>query len=76
MGFGGVSAQSLTDRIEDGGCTAVITADGGWRRGSVLELKPQVDEAVEGLYACLSRTLLRSPALSLDILMTIGCLCV
>ena len=27
----------------------VITADGAWRRGSVLALKPQVDEAVEGL---------------------------
>jgi acetyl-CoA synthetase len=49
--FGGFSSQALRERIEDGGCTAVITADGGWRRGSVLELKPQVDEAVEGLDA-------------------------
>lgn len=47
--FGGFSAQALRDRIEDGGCTAVITADGGWRRGKVLPLKPAVDEAVEGL---------------------------
>ena len=47
--FGGFSAQALRDRIEDGGCTAVITADGGYRRGSVLELKPQVDEAVDGI---------------------------
>ena len=46
--FGGFSAQSLTDRIEDGGCTAVITADGGWRRGSILALKDAVDEAVKG----------------------------
>ena len=49
--FGGFSSQALRDRIEDGGCTAVITADGGWRRGAVLELKPQVDAAVEGLDA-------------------------
>lgn len=46
--FGGFSAQALRDRIEDGGCTAVVTSDGGWRRGSVLPLKPQVDEALEG----------------------------
>ncbi|MEL6428556.1 MAG: acetate--CoA ligase [Planctomycetota bacterium] len=46
--FGGFSAQSLRDRIEDGDCCAVITADGGWRRGSVLPLKPAVDEALDG----------------------------
>jgi len=49
--FGGFSSQALRERIEDGGCTAVICADGGWRRGKVLELKPQVDEAVAGLDA-------------------------
>jgi len=47
--FGGFSAQALVDRILDGGCTAVITADGSWRRGSLLALKPQVDEAVRQL---------------------------
>jgi acetyl-CoA synthetase len=47
--FGGFSAQALKERIEDGGCTAVITADGSWRRGSILALKPQVDEALAGL---------------------------
>jgi len=47
--FGGFSAHALRERIVDGGCTAVITADGGWRRGAVLPLKAQVDEAVEGL---------------------------
>jgi acetyl-CoA synthetase len=46
--FGGFSAQALADRIDDGGCCAVITADGGWRRGSVLALKPAVDEACQG----------------------------
>ena len=47
--FGGFSSQALVDRIVDGGCTAVITADGSWRRGALLALKPQVDEAVASL---------------------------
>jgi len=47
--FGGFSATALRERIEDGGCVAVITADGGFRRGKVLPLKPAVDEAVAGL---------------------------
>jgi acetyl-CoA synthetase len=47
--FGGFSAHALRERIVDGGCTAVITADGSFRRGSVLALKPQVDEACKGL---------------------------
>jgi acetyl-CoA synthetase len=44
--FGGFSAQSLKDRIEDGGCVAVITADGSWRRGKLLPLKSVVDDAL------------------------------
>jgi len=47
--FGGFSAQALRERIEDGTCTAVITADGSWRRGKILPLKEIVDEAIEGL---------------------------
>ena len=45
--FGGFSADALRDRIEDAQAKAVITADGGYRKGEVLELKPQVDAAVE-----------------------------
>ncbi|MBI1379709.1 MAG: acetate--CoA ligase [Planctomycetaceae bacterium] len=48
--FGGFSAASLRERILDGGCTAVITADGGWRKGQVLPLKAVVDEALVGLH--------------------------
>jgi len=44
--FGGFSAHALADRIEDAQAAAVITADGGFRRGEVLPLKPAVDEAV------------------------------
>ena len=44
--FGGFSAQSLKDRIEDAGARLVITADGGHRGGHVVELKKAVDEAL------------------------------
>ncbi|MCZ6465525.1 MAG: acetate--CoA ligase [Proteobacteria bacterium] len=46
--FGGFSADSLRDRINDAGAVVVITADGGYRRGSSFALKPMVDKAVEG----------------------------
>jgi acetyl-CoA synthetase len=46
--FGGFSANSIRDRVNDAQCKAVITADGGYRRGNVLALKPVVDEALEG----------------------------
>jgi acetyl-CoA synthetase len=44
--FGGFSAEALRDRINDAQARLVVTADGGWRRGKPLELKPIVDEAV------------------------------
>ncbi len=44
--FGAFSAQALHDRIEDASAKAVITADGGWRRGAVHDLKSSVDEAL------------------------------
>jgi len=47
MVFGGFSAESLRDRINDATCKVVITADGGYRRGAPTELKPNVDVALE-----------------------------
>jgi acetyl-CoA synthetase len=44
--FGGFSAISLKDRIEDAGARCVITADGGWRGGQVIELKAATDKAL------------------------------
>ena len=44
--FGGFSANAVKDRIEDAGAKIVITADGGWRAGSVVELKRAVDKAL------------------------------
>src|SRR5437016_6060841 len=44
--FGGFSAQSVADRIFDSQAKLVITADGGFRRGAVIPLKKNVDEAL------------------------------
>jgi acetyl-CoA synthetase len=46
--FGGFSAISLTDRINDAEAKVLITADGGWRRGEVFPLKHTADEALLG----------------------------
>jgi acetyl-CoA synthetase len=45
--FGGFSAEALADRINDCQCTLLITADGGYRRGSLLPLKQIADEALK-----------------------------
>ena len=45
--FGGFSPEALKDRINDCRARLVVTADGGWRRGKVIELKSAVDRAVE-----------------------------
>ena len=46
--FGGFSADSIRDRIADSGATALITADGGYRRGGIVPLKRNVDDALRG----------------------------
>ena len=45
--FGGFSVQAIVDRVEDAESHFVITADGGWRRGKVVPLKANVDEACD-----------------------------
>src|SRR6202000_692621 len=44
--FGGFSAQSVADRIFDSQAKMVITSDGGFRRGAVVPLKKNVDDAL------------------------------
>ncbi len=44
--FGGFSSDSLKDRINDCQAKLLITADGGWRRGRVVELKSAADKAL------------------------------
>ena len=44
--FGGFSAESLRDRINDAQATVLVTADGGFRRGQIVPLKRMADEAL------------------------------
>jgi acetyl-CoA synthetase len=45
--FGGFSAEALRDRINDAGAKLLVTADGGYRRGNVVQLKRVADEALQ-----------------------------
>ncbi|QCC50109.1 acetate--CoA ligase [Halapricum salinum] len=45
--FAGFSAQALADRIDDAGSDVVVTADGYYRRGDLLNHKEKADEACE-----------------------------
>jgi acetyl-CoA synthetase len=44
--FGGFSASALAERIKDAQASVLVTADGGWRRGGVVPLKRNADEAL------------------------------
>ena len=44
--FGGFSAEALRDRINDAAAKVLITSDGAWRRGQVVPLKANADEAL------------------------------
>ena len=46
--FGGFSAEALRERINDAKAKVVITADGAWRRGTIVPLKNSVDDALTG----------------------------
>ena len=46
--FGGFSAESLRDRINDSESKVLITSDGGYRRGNVLPLKRNADDSLDG----------------------------
>jgi acetyl-CoA synthetase len=45
--FGGFSAQAIVDRMNDAQAKLIITADGGFRRGAVVPLKKNVDDALK-----------------------------
>ncbi len=45
--FGGFSAHAIADRVSDAKSKVVITCDGAWRRGKIVPLKDNVDEAMK-----------------------------
>jgi acetyl-CoA synthetase len=45
--FAGFSADSLSGRINDAGAKVLVCADGGWRRGGIVPLKENSDEALK-----------------------------
>ena len=45
--FGGFSSEAIKDRVNDSQAKLVITADGGYRRGAIVPLKKNVDEALK-----------------------------
>jgi acetyl-CoA synthetase len=46
--FGGFASDALKDRINDSGAKVLVTSDGGYRRGSLVPLKQNADEALKG----------------------------
>ena len=46
--FGGFSADSIRDRLDDSQSKVMITADGGYRRGGIVQLKQNADESIVG----------------------------
>ncbi|MCI0435469.1 MAG: acetate--CoA ligase [Gemmatimonadetes bacterium] len=57
--FGGFSSESLRDRLNDAEAKALITADGGFRRGKAVALKDNADAAVEGAPSVASVVVIR-----------------
>jgi acetyl-CoA synthetase len=68
--FGGFSSDALYSRVIDCGVEIVITADGGYRRGTASPLKPAVDEALK--YGCDVRNVLVVQRTKQDVPMTEG----
>lgn len=57
--FGGFSASAIVDRVNDAESKVILTCDGSWRRGSVVPLKDNVDEACRSLSGVESVVMLR-----------------
>ncbi len=64
--FGGFSAPALVDRINDASSKFVITADGSWRRGNLIELKKIVDDALKNTPTVKNCIVLRRAANAID----------
>lgn len=64
--FGGFSAESLQDRINDAQAKVLVTADGGWRRGTIVPLKRSADEALKNCPSIEKVVVLRRMGSDLD----------
>jgi acetyl-CoA synthetase len=64
--FGGFSADSLRDRMNDAEAKCLVTADGGWRRGAVVPLKKLADDALEGAPSVKSVVVVKRVGQSID----------
>jgi acetyl-CoA synthetase len=47
--FGGFSAQAIADRVHDAQSRMILTCDGSWRRGKIVPLKKNVDDAIANM---------------------------
>ena len=70
--FGGFSAESLRDRINDSTCKVLITADGGYRRGNIVPLKQLADEALQDTPSITSVIVVKRGAADLRVHMKAG----
>lgn len=64
--FGGFSAQSLADRINDAECKVLITADGGKRGNKVIHLKQTADEALKQTHSIKHVLVLKHIGIEID----------
>ena len=67
--FGGFSAESLRDRMNDAQSKLLITADGGFRRGQIVPLKAISDEALDGTPSVEHVVVVKRDGLETDITM-------
>ena len=70
--FGGFSAESLRDRLNDAQASVLITADGGYRRGGIVPLKRMADEALAGAPSVRACVVVRRGVAGEDVAMVEG----
>jgi acetyl-CoA synthetase len=70
--FGGFSAESIRDRINDSTCKVLVTADGGYRRGQIVPLKKTADEALNATPSIQHVVVLQRERAPFDVAMQAG----